>query len=414
MMRRKIFVGACVLFFGVNSMVFSEDTTVTLKGNTSSSGFAIKDSAGTGIARFGGDGKVGIGTTNPSTALHVVGALTVSGKDVITATDKSNTIIGFGAGSSIATGENNSAFGYQALSANTTGSWNTANGHNALSRNTTGTENTANGERALFLNTTGYSNAANGSRSLLSNTTGNYNTANGMDALYSNTYGHRNTANGGQALYSNASGSNNTALGYDAGFAITASSGNVFLGYQAGYNETGSNKLYIANNSSTTLIYGDFVSGNVGIGTTNPGSYKLYVAGAAYSTGGWSGSDARWKKDVKSLEGSLNNVLKLQGVSYLWRTEEFPNNGFTKERQIGLIAQEVEKVTPELVHTNNEGYKSVSYEKLTAILIEAVKEQQKQINALKAEKDGKIASLEKAVADLKEAMNNTVKLTSAK
>ena len=255
----------------------------------------------------------------------------------------------------------------------------------------------------------------------------------------------------------------------------------MFLGYIAGYYETGSNKLYIANNATTPLIYGDFSSGkvgigttaplakldvagdikisaasaesilgtgmqqgsngesvlwynthlriktasvgtsgdrvsilnngNVGIGTTDPGSYKLYVNGAAYSTGGWSGSDARWKKDVKSLEGALNNVLRLRGVSYFWKTEEFPQKGFTEEKQIGLIAQELEKVIPELVHTDNEGYKSVSYDKLTAILIEAVKEQQEQINALK---DGKIASLENAITELKEAMNSAIMLTSVK
>ena len=75
-------------------------------------------------------------------------------------------------------------------------------------------------------------------------------------------------------------------------------------------------------------------------------------------------------------------MLQLQGVSYLWRTEEFPQNGFTEGRQIGLIAQELEKVLPELVNTDNEGYKSVSYDKLTAILIEDVKKQQEQINAL--------------------------------
>ena len=86
-----------------------------------------------------------------------------------------------------------------------------------------------------------------------------------------------------------------------------------------------------------------------------------------------------------------------------------------------MIAQELEKVLPELVNTDKEGYKSVSYDKLTAILIEAVKEQQKQmaaqqeqINALKSEKDGKIASLENDIAELKEAMNSVIMLTSVK
>ncbi len=126
-------------------------------------------------------------------------------------------------------------------------------------------------------------------------------------------------------------------------------------------------------------------NGNVGIGTTEPGAYKLYVSGAAHSTGGWSGSDERWKKSITPLADSLEKVAQMQGVNYEWRTEEIPENGFTEGSQIGLIAQEVEKIIPELVHTNDDGFKSVSYERLTAVLVEAIKEQQIQINQLKLE-----------------------------
>jgi len=126
------------------------------------------------------------------------------------------------------------------------------------------------------------------------------------------------------------------------------------------------------------------IAGNIGIGTTDPGSYKLYVAGSAYSTGGWSGSDIRWKKNISPLEGSLDKVNQLQGVSYDWNLEEYPDEGFSGSRQVGLIAQEVETVIPELVHTDDNGYKSVSYEKLTAVLVEALKELKTENEALKA------------------------------
>ena len=67
------------------------------------------------------------------------------------------------------------------------------------------------------------------------------------------------------------------------------------------------------------------------------------------------------------------------------KTEEYPEKNFSIEKQIGLIAQDVEKVFPELVVTDSEGYKSVAYQNLVAVLIEAVKEQQKSINQLKKE-----------------------------
>jgi len=147
----------------------------------------------------------------------------------------------------------------------------------------------------------------------------------------------------------------------------------IYAGYSAGANwlrikTAGTDRVTIDNN------------GNVGIGTTNPGSYKLYVNGSAYATGGWSSSDLRLKKNVEKLNGVIEKLKNINGVTFDWRTDEFPNKGLPEGRQIGLIAQEVEKEFPELVNTDNEGYKAVSYEHFTAVLLEALKEQQKQID----------------------------------
>jgi uncharacterized coiled-coil protein SlyX len=71
--------------------------------------------------------------------------------------------------------------------------------------------------------------------------------------------------------------------------------------------------------------------------------------------------------------------MKLQGVSYEWKAKENPVSGFTKDRVIGLIAQDVEAVIPELVVTDSKGYKALSYEKMVPVLVEAIKEQQKTI-----------------------------------
>lgn len=94
-------------------------------------------------------------------------------------------------------------------------------------------------------------------------------------------------------------------------------------------------------------------------------------------------SDKRWKKNVQPLQNTLEKLSQLQGVSFQWDIENYPDVGFDDTPQIGLIAQEVEQVFPELVTTNNEGYKGVKYNKLTAILIEAVKELKAQNDALK-------------------------------
>ena len=126
-------------------------------------------------------------------------------------------------------------------------------------------------------------------------------------------------------------------------------------------------------------------NGNLGLGNTSPG-YRLTVNGTAWVTSGaWSGSDSRWKEDVAPLRDSLSKVLALQGVSFNWDTKNYPNMGFTNDRQIGFIAQDVEKVIPEVVTTDPQGYKGIAYDKLTAVLVEAVKERQVQIDSLKAE-----------------------------
>ncbi|MCQ2375801.1 MAG: tail fiber domain-containing protein [Salinivirgaceae bacterium] len=101
-------------------------------------------------------------------------------------------------------------------------------------------------------------------------------------------------------------------------------------------------------------------------------------------------SDKRYKKSIKPLKDALENVLKLNGVTYYWRVKDFPDQKFDDQKHIGLIAQDVEKIYPELVITNDKGYKLVSYENLTPILIEAIKE-------LKTEKD----NLQKEVEEVK-------------
>ncbi len=120
-------------------------------------------------------------------------------------------------------------------------------------------------------------------------------------------------------------------------------------------------------------------NGNVGIGTTNPGSYKLYVNGIAYSTGGWLGSDRRFKKNIETIESPLDKIKSIEGVSYEWKTSEHKDMGFPEGRHFGVIAQEVEEVLPEIVKEGPNGDKAVAYTELVPIMTEAIKQQQKQI-----------------------------------
>lgn len=122
--------------------------------------------------------------------------------------------------------------------------------------------------------------------------------------------------------------------------------------------------------------------GNVGIGTTWP-NYKLEVIGTVKANSFIPPSDKRWKTNIKPLQGALDNVAKLQGVSYQWNTKDYPDKGFDDKPQIGFIAQEVEPILPELVSTDDKGYKAVEYDKMTAVLVEAVKELKAQNDALK-------------------------------
>ena len=216
----------------------------------------------------------------------------------------SNTFLGYSAGFSNTTGYYNTFLGRGAGYYNSTGNWNTFLGRGAGYSNTTGYDNTFLGRGAGYSNTTGYDNTFLGNYAGNSNSGGTNNTFLGYEAGYSNISGYYNTVVGGGAGF-NATGSNNTFLGHYAGGSNQTGSSNTFLGYQAGYQEAGSNKLYIANSStSTPLIYGEFNNHSVrinGAGNGVPGypAYTLDVSNLGVTrsalhfslngtdTGGW-------------------------------------------------------------------------------------------------------------------------------
>ena len=284
------------------------------------------------------------------------------------------------------TGKANTAYGNHVLRENTTGSNNTASGIYALLGNTTGSNNTASGYGALNQNTTGSNNTASGRDALRWNTTGRNNTASGYGALDANTTGKLNTASGSGALNKNTTGKYNTALGAFAGSKNKTGSSNVFIGYKAGYSEKGSQKLYIANSSKSPLVYGDF------------NKKTLKVNGKMYATKFITSSDGRLKTDIRPLNNALGMVLSLQGKQYRLIDEA------VNQTDIGLIAQDVEKVLPQIVSQSEDGYKAIAYQSLTAVLIEAIKEQHSQFTAEIVTQQDQITALERENTQLKTIM----------
>ena len=184
------------------------------------------------------------------------------------------------------------------------------------------------------------------------------------------------TNNDGLKLYDNDSNGIFIKDGGNVGIGTTAPTAKLEV---AGSTKIGASYVGLG---FTAPINGLLVEGNVGIGTTEPG-YTLTVSGTAWVTSGaWSGSDVRWKKDIQPIAGALDKVLQLSGVSYNWRKDEFPENKFDDKTHLGLIAQDVEKIVPELVTTGPDDYKGIDFNGLAPLLIGAVQEQQTQIASL--------------------------------
>jgi hypothetical protein len=311
-----------------------------------------------------------------------------------------NTASGNEALSSDTTGSKNSAFGIFALASNTTGNRNTACGYQALLDNTTGNENSAFGTFALASNIIGVNNAASGYKALLNNTTGNSNTASGSFALYQNTSGSNNTASGLAALNFNTTGDNNTANGYRALNDNTTGSNNIALGFGAGSNlTTGSDNIDIfdpgnAGESDTIRI------GTAGVQTN---AFMAGISGATVAEGvavyvdangqlGTLTSSRRFKEDIQPMDKASEAILALQPVSFRYKHELDPQG----IPQFGLVAEEVEKLAPDLVARDAQGKAyTVRYEAVNAMLLNEFLKEHRRVEQQKTEMQDLKSRLEK-------------------
>jgi hypothetical protein len=299
----------------------------------------------------------------------------------------------------------------------TPGTGNFFGGQSAGRALTSGAYNTGVGRSALYNNTTGYQNTSCGEESMFNNITGGNNTAFGFASLNSLTNGTRNTAVGSGALSLQKTSDGNTALGYEAGFDLTTGSYNVLVGSSAGYElssgsqnvivgyntvgispTTGNNNIIIGANAGTSINTG---SGNIDIGNTGFGdesnvirigtsqtkAVMVGVYGVTIASGGTpvyvngSGllgtatSSARFKTNIQDMASTSDDILKLRPVTFNYKQDIDPDAA----PQFGLIAEEVQKINPNLIVCDPQGRPySVRYEAVNAMLLnEFLKEHHK-------------------------------------
>ena len=315
------------------------------------------------------------------------------------------------------TGADNTAVGVGALFENTTASNNTAVGKNALNANTTGADNNAFGHGALDSCTTGGDNNAFGRSALGAITTGGSNCGFGHGAMDAVVSGSGNTGMG-QNVLTNCTGSNNTAVGYQAGFSTTSPAQNVFMGYQAGYdNTTGQYNVCIGpNQAGNGLTTGGFniymgylsrasaggVGGELVLATgnstqTGKGDNTGFInaSNGVYqgnNSSSWSTtSDRRIKKNIEDNTTGLDAINQIRVRNFEYRTEdeitEVPTHAAINKEgvQLGVIAQEIETILPDVVREESTGVKTVNPDNLTWYLVNAVQELSTQVDELKQE-----------------------------
>ncbi len=270
-----------------------------------------------------------------------------------------NTAEGQNALFSLTTGQFNTAVGFLSLRNNATGNLNTAIGAGTLLANTQD-QNTAAGAGALLSNTLGAFNTASGAFALFSNTTGLDNTATGAQALFSNTTANFNTAMGGRALQFNTTGAGNAAVGNLALSNNTSGAGNIALGNNAGANVTTANDVTcigavganVANSCYISRIHGVTSSGEIAVFIDSDG--KL----------GTTTSSLRFKDQIKPMDQISEELYALRPVTFCYKKEIDP----ARISQFGLVAEDVEKVNPDLVARDKEGKPySVRYDQVTSL-----------------------------------------------
>jgi Chaperone of endosialidase len=388
----------------------------------------------------------GNGTAGGTLSANAVNAATqynIGGNRMLSAVGAANTFAGLGTGLANA-GDNNSFFGTVAGIANTTGLNNSFSGAFAGASNKQGNDNaffgfnagranTVNdnsffGSAAGTANTAGTENSFFGVAAGTLNTTGDSNSFFGSKAGQVNKTAANNSFFGANAGINNVSGAENSFFGEGAGRGNITGSGNAFFGLNAGgFNTSGTGNTFIGENAAPSHVFGNFnialgdntsvadgitnaivIGANAAVTTSNTmmlgtSAVAVVVPGALYvktiGTGGQAplctdvagriagcSSSLRYKKDFQPFTRGLALLNQLKPITFKWKANDMLDLGFG--------AEDVAKVEPLLVTHNDTGaIEGVKYDRITAVLVNAVKEQQDQIKAQQNE----IASLKRLV-----------------
>lgn len=278
-------------------------------------------------------------------------------------------------------------------------------------------------------------------------------------SLLTNAIGVRGQANGASATFTaiGVEGSSNATSGADANYGISGNASNGALESNGGHFEVrnststanyGVKGLAHSNNASNRDVGGLFAAsiappifsqraigtaGGINLNTTINTSAGIAALPSGISIGvygynpnpnpavigpNWAGyfdgdvningiayytsstvisSDKRFKKDVQAIGSVMDKIKKINSYTYFYKQDEFKEKNFDKDQQIGLIAQELKEVFPQLVKEDNKGYLAINYQGMVPVLLEAIKEQQKQID----EKTGANADVQKQLEEQK-------------
>jgi hypothetical protein len=248
------------------------------------------------------------------------------------------------------------------------------------------------GFQALFSNTTGDSNTAVGVRALYSNIggvlfAGGGNTAIGLNALEDNSTGAFNTANGAAALSSNTTGNANIALGLQAGENLTTGDGNIDIGNRGVAGEGGTIRIGTQGIQTKTFMAG--INGAAVMG----GAVKVNAAGQL----GTAPSSQRFKTEIKPMDTASEAIHALKPVTFLYKQEIDPEG----IPQFGLVAEEVEKVNPDLVARDEKGeIYTVRYEAVNAMLLNEFLKEHRTVQELKKEVAGLTATVKEQASQI--------------
>lgn len=376
-------------------------------------------------------------------------------------TGTKNVVMGDSSMRANTTGSENVAVGFHALYENTDSTKNVAVGSETLNSNTTGEGNTAVGWNALKTNTTGGYNNAFGANALL-NTTGRSNVAIGTGALKANTTGGENIGIGNSALVNKTTGGWNTVIGFHAGYGMTSGSNNVIIGSYTGMDETELNdRLCIdsrtdgnVHNCDIALIHGNFkdrdltlnASGKIAIGTTGDGNTYTTVRGKTVYIGSnnfttsiqigaakpsssrtieignsssttvkingktlFSGSspvyyssDERLKENISDSKAGLKEIDKIEVKNFIFKKDE------EKQPRVGVIAQALQKVFPNSVYKDKDGYLAVNRDEIFFAMVNAIKELHQMLVNFKERIALKILEVEEQVNILDKKVNSRI------